>query len=286
MTDRLLTAVALALMAGGHDHVSAVGDGTGSALVLKAPADPPADIPNEDVSDFDLPAAPEPPDRPVASASRGAVGESYGAARWIPRSLFRLRPSPAGLSGCRPRGGAYIREQSHPERKPVMAYSGSSDTSTAPPLDPGLRVSLSVMMFLEFAIWGAWFTVLGNRLAAMGLGEYVGRMYGTMALGSIFGPVIAGQLADRYVPAQRLLAVLHLAGAGLLFWMSQIPPAATPADAESTAWLFYAVALGYALVYSPTLALVNTVAFTHVPDGQRDFPGLRVWARSGGSSSG
>jgi len=137
------------------------------------------------------------------------------------------------------------------------------------------------MMFLQFAIWGAWFTVLGNRLAAMGLGEYIGRMYGSMALGSIFAPMIVGQIADRYFASQKLMGVLHLAGAGLLFWMSQIPPALTPGEADATAWLFYAVALGYALVYSPTLALANSVAFTHVPDGQRDFPGLRVWGTIG-----
>jgi len=161
-----------------------------------------------------------------------------------------------------------------------MAHAASGP-STAPPLSPGLRLHLSVMMFLEFAIWGAWFTVLGNRLAAMGLGEYIGRMYGTMALGSIVGPLVFGQIADRFVPAQRLMGLLHLAGAGLLYWMSQIAPATTAAEAESTAFLFYTVALGYALVYSPTLALANTVAFTHVPDGQRDFPGLRVWGTIG-----
>ncbi|HEX4611204.1 MAG TPA: MFS transporter, partial [Urbifossiella sp.] len=162
-----------------------------------------------------------------------------------------------------------------------MAHAASSGPSAAPPLSPGLRVNLSVMMFLQFAVWGAWFTVLGNRLAAMGLGEYIGRMYGSMALGSIFAPMIVGQIADRYFASQRLMGVLHLGGAGLLFWMSQIPPAPSAGQADSTAWLFYAVALGYALVYSPTLALANAVAFTHVPDGQRDFPGLRVWGTIG-----
>lgn len=162
-----------------------------------------------------------------------------------------------------------------------MAHAAGPPVLTARPLAAGLRWNLSVMMFLQFAIWGAWFTVLGNRLAAMGLGDYIGRMYGTMALGSIFAPMIVGQVADRYFASERLMALLHLAGAGLLFWMSQIPPALSPDQADATAWLFYAVALGYALVYSPTLALANSVAFAHVPDGQRDFPGVRVWGTVG-----
>lgn len=162
-----------------------------------------------------------------------------------------------------------------------MAHAPSSGPSSAPPLDFGLRLNLSVMMFLQFAIWGAWFTVLGNRLAAMGLGDYIGRMYGTMALGAIVAPLIVGQIADRYFASQRLMGLLHLAGAGLLFWMSQIPPALAAGQVDATGWLFYAVALGYSLVYSPTLALANSVAFTHVPDGQRDFPGLRVWGTIG-----
>jgi nucleoside transporter len=136
-----------------------------------------------------------------------------------------------------------------------------------PPLDMGLRLKLSVMMFLQFATWGAWFVIMGNYLDSRKFtkGE-IGSIYGTMALGTIFAPLFIGQIADRFFSSERLMAVLHLLGAGLLYWMAYI-------DSPD---LFYWAALLYALVYSPTLALSNSIAFTHVPDGGRDFPGLRV----------
>jgi nucleoside transporter len=143
----------------------------------------------------------------------------------------------------------------------------------------GLRVNLSVMMFLQFAVWGAWFTVLGNRMEAIGLGDYIGRVMGTMALGSIFAPMFIGQIADRYFSSERLMAILHLLGAGFLYWMASFGSLDAPFTKEQAAqesWTFYLIALGYALIYSPTLGLANSITFTHVPAGQRDFPGIRV----------
>lgn len=140
-------------------------------------------------------------------------------------------------------------------------------TRTAPSLAWGPRFNLSGMMFLQFAIWGAWFVVLGNYLSAMKFSkEAIGSIYGTMSLGAILSPIFIGQIADRYFSSERLMAVLHLLGAGVLLWMSRIT--------DSTQ--FYWVALLYALVYSPTLALSNSIAFTHLPDATRDFPGIRV----------
>ena len=133
----------------------------------------------------------------------------------------------------------------------------------------GLRIKLSVMMFLQFAIWGSWFVILGNYLASKGKafdGVVIGSIYSTMALGSIFAPLFVGQIADRFFASERLMGILHLVGAGFLYWMGQIDD---PTQ-------FYWVALIYALIYSPTLALSNSIAFSHVPDGERDFPGLRV----------
>src|SRR5438874_2049147 len=91
----------------------------------------------------------------------------------------------------------------------------------APPLALGPRVHLSVMMFLEFAIWGAWFVTLGNYMGALKFSDtWKGSIVGTMALGTIFTPIIVGAVADRYFASEKLMAILHLAGAGLLFWMS------------------------------------------------------------------
>ena len=144
----------------------------------------------------------------------------------------------------------------------------SASVTSAPPLDMGVRVRLSLMMFLQFAVWGAWFVVLGVYLDK-GLhfdGTSIGNIYGTMALGTIFTPLIIGQIADRYFASEKLMGVLHLAGAALLYAMAQV----------STSGQFFAVALVYALVYSPTLVLSNSITFTHVPDGSRDFPSIRV----------
>jgi nucleoside transporter len=167
--------------------------------------------------------------------------------------------------------------------------STSAASSSAPPLDTGLRVQLSVMMFLQFAVWGAWFVVLGNRLGAMGLTDYVGTIAGTMALGTIFTPLFIGQIADRWFSSEKLMALLHLGGAGMLYWMASIPPVPEGASAEvvaETSSYFWWVALGYALVYSPTLALANSIAFTHVPNGERDFPSIRVLGTIGWIAAG
>ena len=170
-----------------------------------------------------------------------------------------------------------------------MAQPGASaGSASAPPLAMGLRLSLSVMMFLEFAVWGAWASVLGNRLGAMGLSDWIGSMYGTMALGTIVAPLFVGQIADRYFSSEKLMGLLHIVGAGFLYWLATIPPVVDrdPAVVMATGWKFYEIALVYALIYSPTLALSNSIAFTHVPDGNRDFPGIRVLGTIGWIVSG
>jgi MFS family permease len=135
------------------------------------------------------------------------------------------------------------------------------------PLHFSIRLPLSVMNFLEFAIWGAWFVVLGQYLNALKFsGKQIGSIYATMSLGAIFSPIFIGAVADRYFASEYLMAILHLAGAVLLFAMAYI----------RTAGPFYWVTLTYALVYSPTLSLSNGVIFANIPDAQRDFPTIRV----------
>ncbi len=136
-----------------------------------------------------------------------------------------------------------------------------------PPLSLELRVPLSIMHFLEFAIWGAWFVVLGNYLNALHFSRKdIGRIYATMALGSVIAPMFVGTIADRYIPSEIVMGVSHLVGAVLLFAMARI----------TTSRAFYWTALAYALVFSPTLILVNSIVFRHVPDATRDFPTIRV----------
>jgi nucleoside transporter len=151
-----------------------------------------------------------------------------------------------------------------------MAHGGTATGTSAPPLALGLRVNLSVMMFLQFAIWGAWFVVFYPYLKGKGFNDQqAGDLIGNVALGAILSTVFAGHIADRFFASERMMAVLHFVGAGLLYWMAQIQ---SPADY----WLLFAVSLAYALLYNPTLALVNSIAFHHIPDSTRDFPGIRV----------
>jgi nucleoside transporter len=147
----------------------------------------------------------------------------------------------------------------------------SSEAPTAaPPLDMGLRIRLSIMMFLQFAIWGAWFVVFYPYVTGKGFSDaQAGALMGNMALGAIISTMFAGYIADRYFASEKMMAVLHLAGAGLLYWMAQI-------QKPEEYGLLFGVSLGYALLYNPTLALSNSIAFTHIPNATRDFPGLRV----------
>lgn len=129
--------------------------------------------------------------------------------------------------------------------------------------------------FLEFAVWGAWYVVLGNFLDARGFSRKdIGRIYGTMAVGAIISPVFVGAVADRYLSTQLVIGGLHLVGAALLLAMSRLRNARP----------FYWTALVYSLAYSPTLALVNSIVFANIPDGveaESYFPLIRVFGTVG-----
>lgn len=134
-------------------------------------------------------------------------------------------------------------------------------------------IRLSFMMFLEFFIWGGWFvtlgTFLGNNLSATG-GE-TAMAYSTQSWGAIIAPFIIGLIADRFFNAEKILGILHLIGAFLMYQMS-----------KTTEFnLFYPYVLGYMIAYMPTLALVNSVAFNQLKDPAKQFPFIRVWGTAG-----
>ncbi|WP_456462395.1 nucleoside permease [Reichenbachiella sp.] len=135
------------------------------------------------------------------------------------------------------------------------------------------QIQLSVMMFLEFFIWGGWFvtlgTFLGNNLNATG--AETGMAYSTQSWGAIIAPFVIGLIADRFFNAERILGVLHIAGAILLFQMSH----------ASDFGAFYPYILGYMIVYMPTLALVNSVSFNQMTDPAKEFSYIRVWGTVG-----
>lgn len=147
-----------------------------------------------------------------------------------------------------------------------------------PPLAMSIRWRLSVMMFLQFAVWGAWFVVFSNYCMAPtaggGLGfdgAQTGSLYGTVALGAIFSTLFAGQLADRVLSSELLMAIFHLLGAVLLVGMATI---------HSFGALWWC-ALAYSLLYNPTIAISSSLSFSNIPDAARDFPMLRVFGTLG-----
>lgn len=129
------------------------------------------------------------------------------------------------------------------------------------------------MMFLQFFIWGGWFVTLGTYLAntLSASGGQIGMAFSTQSWGAIIAPFIVGLIADRYFNAERILGVLHLCGALLMYTMYQ-------AD-DFTA--FYPAVLGYMIAYMPTLALVNSVAFGQMNNPSKEFGKVRVWGTIG-----
>ena len=136
-----------------------------------------------------------------------------------------------------------------------------------------IRIKLSVMMFLEFFIWGAWFvtlgTFLGNNLHASG--SETAAVFSTQSWGAIIAPFIIGLIADRYFNAEKILGILHLAGAFLMYQMYQ----------SNDVGMFYTYVLSYMILYMPTLALVNSVAFNQMQDPEKEFANIRVWGTIG-----
>ena len=135
------------------------------------------------------------------------------------------------------------------------------------------QFQLSLMMFLEFFIWGGWFVTLGaflgNNLNASG--AETAMAYSTQSWGAIIAPFIIGLIADRYFNAEKILGVLHIIGAILMYQMSQV----------SEFQAFYPYVLGYMIAYMPTLALVNSVSFNQMKDPAKEFPFVRVFGTIG-----
>ncbi len=137
-------------------------------------------------------------------------------------------------------------------------------------------VKLSVMMFLQFFIWGAWYVTAPNYLGTIGFGAAdFGWTYSVGPIAGMIAPLFVGMIADRFFAAQRVLGVMHLAGGGIMFFATTLMQQG--ADPSAINWAFF----GYMLTYYPTLALTNTVAMRNMTDSEKQFPIIRVFGTIG-----
>ena len=136
-----------------------------------------------------------------------------------------------------------------------------------------IQIRLSVMMFLQFFTWGAWFVTLALCMGAKGLDASIGRAYQSAPIAAIVAPLFLGLIADRLFASQIVQGVLMVVGAGL---MAAAASAVDAGNGGTAVWLFIA----YMLCYMPTLGLGNSISFANIDD-QNKFPAIRVWGTIG-----
>lgn len=139
-------------------------------------------------------------------------------------------------------------------------------------MTPTLYLRLASMVFLHYFVWSCWYNTMAVYLGKLNFtGTQIGLAYGTTAIGALVSPFLIGVIADRYVPAQRLLGGLHLVGAGLLWWISQ----------QTTFGVFYPSLILYTLTYMAGHGLINTITLSHAPNPAKWFPVVMAAAAVG-----
>jgi nucleoside transporter len=139
-------------------------------------------------------------------------------------------------------------------------------------MNSSIRIKLSVMMFLQFFIWGAWYVTGPNYLSTIGFkAEDFATMYSVGPIAGMIAPFFVGMIADRFFAAQKVLAVMHLLGAAMMFAAVTVMKSGTPSPTTIN-WFFFA----HMLTYFPTLALTNTIAMKCMTNPEKEFPGIRV----------
>lgn len=138
------------------------------------------------------------------------------------------------------------------------------------------------MMFIQFFIWGSWYVTAPNYLGTIGFkAEDFGWTYSVGPIAGMLSPFFVGMIADRFFPAQRVLGIMHLLGAGLMFYATMLMRGGTPSPGAINLAFF-----GHMLTYYPTLALTNTLALRNMTDAQKEFPLIRVFGTIGWIAAG
>lgn len=141
-----------------------------------------------------------------------------------------------------------------------------------------VKIRLSLMMFLEFFVWGSWYVTMGTFLGAniQAKDQDISLAFSTQSLGAILAPFLVGLIADRYFQAQKILGSIHLLGAAMLYALHQA--------VDFTA--FFPILLGYMILFMPTLALVNSISFNQMAQPEKEFSGVRIWGTIGWIAAG
>ena len=141
-----------------------------------------------------------------------------------------------------------------------------------------VRLRLSIMMFLQYFVWGSWGVSVGGYMGDVLRfdGDQIGWIYATTAIAAMISPLFVGYVADRFFSTEKILALLHLIGGGLLI----------AAAAQTEFPRLMTVMLAYSMCFMPTLALTNSISFQNIGDPERDFPAIRVWGTIGWIAAG
>lgn len=142
---------------------------------------------------------------------------------------------------------------------------------------PFVLTRLSVMMFLQFFVWGAWYVTVGNYMGEHFMGKVVFWAYTVGPIAAIISPFFLGMIADRFFASEHVLAVMHLLGGGALL----LAPFVAPTQQGGSHWLFIGVLMLHMLCYMPTLALTTSLSFHNLASQEKQFPIIRVWGTIG-----
>src|SRR5688572_23087470 len=138
------------------------------------------------------------------------------------------------------------------------------------------------MMFLEFFIWGAWQVTAAKYLGLIGFtGDDIGWTYAVGPIAGMISPLFVGVIADRFIATEKMLGLLHLAGAGLMFAATRLMTGDSPSPAAINLMIF-----AYTLTYFPTIALANSLAMHTMSDASKEFPRVRVFGTIGWIAAG